>query len=584
MNRRAPADERRFIVTVVCALILQVPAWDILGAPERDPDEEEEWSRMTRGLEVLWSGSPAEKRAIAGDAEAIFEPLDWADDDDADAQHVAASLREFIRVEDDDWIVSRLLEGLIEFDTDLLGPVFRGALRSRSINVVRRGLQWFADNEDQDAAPLPEEVSGRTLPPWVRADLVGALVEHGPMAHFEEFLSLAGDEEADIALAAIEALQSIGDPRAVPLLATVARQGKPGPRLAALRALGDWPEAAEALETLLEAAASDQAGIQHAAISAMWRIEEGGATPAIVRLAHAGASGKVRLHAIGALSWRRQIEAVEGLVAILHEPPSDEVRELQAEVLAILHNFDNPAAIPGLYGVDASLGFEPSGTVGDLIAYLSRDRAATRRTWIWRPAKRDKGGSPDPDDPGVRRVLPPPGSISVRCYEAPGVAGDPAIYVRLPGRTLVRVGDRFEREDDTWLRLEGGFSPYCWVPRSLVEEPEEGAPAADAGGPGLIRLELDLPAAALGSDAARGLLAAGILETFDPEGEIVGAALVVDPDARDDLVLLIESRAGVDVLLAARLDALRKRAGDRWPDDPGADSAHEEVPPPAGEE
>src|SRR5207249_1776915 len=83
----------------------------------------------------------------------------------------------------------------------------------------------------------------------IRSSLMIALVKNGSRNDIDDFLDLARGKDPALAAAAIRALTLIGDPRAVPFLAKIARTTPSNSGLLALDALTRWPDSADALET-----------------------------------------------------------------------------------------------------------------------------------------------------------------------------------------------------------------------------------------------------------------------------------------------------------------------------------------------
>jgi hypothetical protein len=130
--------------------------------------------------------------------------------------------------------------------------------------------------------------------------------------------------------------------------------------------------------------------------------------------------------------------------------------------------------------------------------------------------------------------------LSVRCWESPDVPGDPARFRRLPAGTEVQVEDHFERERESWVRID---EHDCWVPLRVIES--RAVPRASNEGRKetsmIIRREIDLPAGEVESDLARGLMDAGLLEIIEPGDEVIGVALTLDPADFDRVLLLARS-------------------------------------------
>jgi hypothetical protein len=147
----------------------------------------------------------------------------------------------------------------------------------------------------------------------------------------------------------------------------------------------------------------------------------------------------------------------------------------------------------------------------------------------------------NPDDGEILRVTPPPGARSIRCWEAPGVAGDHDEHPRLPAGTLVVITDYFERSDGIWVAVDGVGRDGCWTPLRVLSDARQPpvATAADT----LLTVEVDLPAQETALDAARILADRDLLRVFDPWDDVVGVALAIDPDDEEQVMTLARCRA-----------------------------------------
>jgi hypothetical protein len=235
---------------------------------------EDEWTSMEQALGILWTGDPAVKREVADDAYFRFGPLFGPHPgDDEDVARILATLTSLIRSEKDDFISYRLLSELSDRDGEILTPLFLEALKSRSANHRGRAIHWFAGHTDPGAPPELEFDWRHEERPWVREDLMIALVRHGFRDDFGGFLDLARGEDAALATAAIRALTLIGEPRVVPFLVRIARATSSSSGLLAVDALARWPDSREALEAVLEASRSPRADFQRHAAAALGRFD-----------------------------------------------------------------------------------------------------------------------------------------------------------------------------------------------------------------------------------------------------------------------------------------------------------------------
>jgi len=216
-----PSSHRQVsgIATIVVLLLPAVLASLCLG-DSTPADRMDSWVPVDEALRILWTGTPAEKRAVAENAYFNLEPLFATDagNSDRDARRTLESLRSLIRTETDDFITYRLLNELADHDDEILTPLFLDALKSRSPNLRSSAIHWFSEHTDLEALPEMEYAWRHEDRPWVRANLMIALVRHGSRDDTEAFLDLARGKDASLATSAIRALTLIGDPEVVPFL------------------------------------------------------------------------------------------------------------------------------------------------------------------------------------------------------------------------------------------------------------------------------------------------------------------------------------------------------------------------------
>jgi len=449
---------------------------------------------------------PSFPLAVAEEADLTFSPLSYRehDPDQPPIDQAVESLRYLIRIEEDDWIASRLLDHLARVDVDNLWPLFRDALRSRSVNVARVAICWYGEHPDPSVLPDLEDAWVAQPRSWVRVDLIGSLAKNGSKTHTDDFIALADSGEPAMAKAAIHALATLGDPRAIPTLTRVARRGRYRGGLDALEALTTWPDSAEALGAALDLSGASDPVVRKSAVEALSSFSDPSAAARLLEVARARDDTESRAKAIEGLERLSHPGLVPTLTEILYEPASEKDSWLQTKAILALFNLDDPSAVPDLYGLDPELGGSGMTNIGGLIEYLSRDRSTKPRSFIG-PSDCTWHSPVDPDDPETRRVVPPASRRSIRCFEAPGTEGDPSTFHRLPGSDAVRILDYFERDDEVWVRATNTGGATCWLPEPLLSRPD-GAPTPDTGGPdGTFRREFDLPLGDLDSDAARSL-------------------------------------------------------------------------------
>ncbi|HEU4400870.1 MAG TPA: HEAT repeat domain-containing protein, partial [Candidatus Polarisedimenticolia bacterium] len=472
-----------------------------------------------------------------------------SDPEHADAiRPVVESLRDLLRAESDDWLTNRLLDSLLLYDFQVLSPLFLDALEDRSPNVRWQAIKWFGDGDhrDPEARPALEEAWRRETRPWIRAALVTALANQGSTEQSGDFLRLAASDDLLLATAAIEALGTLHDPEAIPVLAKIARQNQRRRQVAALVALRKFPDSPEALEAVLKATRSETDSVRAVAVAALAAFQDQAATERLIEIVRGEKEVGLRVAAVGALDGaQRHPETVPALLEVLREAPTENGAWLQSRTIRTLHNLDDPSAIPGLRDLDPGPGGDDDDSVAGLILYLSRERSDSFNRHTIIVGTSCSFGSPvDPEDPESFVVAPPPGAHSIRCWERPGVAGDPEDYPRLPAGQAAHVTDYFEKDDDLWVEVEGRGLDDCWVlPQLLWKKAAADAPEEDRDA--LLRREFDLRTAELDSEAARQLLDRGLIEVIDPSAEVAGVALTVDPaDARQVALLAQAYRSG----------------------------------------
>lgn len=507
-------------------------------------------------LEILLRGDPASRREAVEDVGSIFQFLNGIPCQDTTFREILGALERILRTERDDWIASRLLQNLGDLDTDCLNPLYLQALKSRSPNVLWRAIQWFANHEDPEAVPYLEHAWRLEKRPWVRIDLLGALAENPAPGLASDLLDVAERGSPSLSRAAFEAIQTLGDPGTIPDLARLAREGKGPVRAEAVTTLTAWPDSDEALTAVLDATGDRELEARERAIEALGQFPGPRAAQRALDLAGSGNPPADRSAALRALEKLRSPEAIPVLTDLLHESFPEESSNLPAGAIRLLSELDDPAAVPLLQDLDPEMDDTGPLSVQTLIESLARDRTteAGRISWI----RLSCGGDfleDDPENPVDFVIVPPDGRLTIRCWEFPGVAGDPEDFERIPGGIWAHVEDHFEGEDDSWVQIES--SEDCWVPRRLLEprsgEDDPGEPAETPG-----RKEFDLQEDELLSETASRLMDAGLLKVIEPGEAIVGVSLEVEPGDEEGLALLQRSCGNDDSLLDWEIEKLLK--------------------------
>lgn len=505
-----------------------------------DPDDD--WARMEEALFILRAGDPAAKREVAENAESVFDALfeDDPEHDDEDVARAIASLRSLVRIERDDWISYRLLTNILELDEDLLQPLFLDALKDSSPNLNGVGVRWFSEHTSEEALPELEDIWVHDERPWVRAELMIALVRHGSRDHGDEFLRLARGKDGILASAAIRALTIVGDPQVIPILATIVRTSRSNTGLLALDALARWPDSREVLEAALEASRSPRPDFQRHAAEVLGTVEDPAAAARLFTLATGRGDPNVRSAALGGLKGTDPAALVPLTLEILRETPTPENAPLHSAAIGVLRYVDDPSVLPRLAGLEFGSGDSRFHELVRLRWYLARERDGTspRRRPVSHGTS-DLEVYPEEEEEERIALAPPPAMLTVRCWEYPDVPGDPRKFPRLPAGKEGAIVDHFERDEESWVQVDAGD---CWVPERFT------GPRVAPMTPGekeeesmFIRREFDLPAEELESDVAQGLMDAGLLEVIEPGDEVIGVAMSIDPEDFDRVLLLSRS-------------------------------------------
>ena len=550
-----------------------------------DNDSEKRWASMELALRTLWTGDPAAKREIADEALLEFGPLFGAHpghDDEAVAR-ILAGLQSLIRTETDDFVSYRLLSALGNFDEDSLTALFLEALKSRSPNLRSCGIDWFAEHTDPEALPELEASWRHEERPWVRSSLMIALVKNGSRNDIDDFLDLARGKDPALAAAAIRALTLIGDPRAVPFLAKIARTTPSNSGLLALDALTRWPGSPDALETVLEASRSPRLDFQRHAAEALGRFDDPAAVARAYELATGHGDSYVRANALGSLQGTEPVVLTRLALQILREAPTQENAPAQSAAIATLRELDDPSVLPDLAGLQFASDDSRFYELRWLNIFLRRPRDGSENGSN-RSSEPHRGGDADvvlgEGRPEQLVIAPPPDRLTVRCWEYPDIPGDPKEFSRLSAGNEVEINDHFEREHESWVRIDEND---CWVPLRFIEHPTGSPAGSDKEDDMLIRREFDIPAGEAESDVAEGLMDAGLLEVIDPGDEVVGVAITLDPEDFDQVLLLARSCGLNETMLDGAIDEIVRKLAPLYPERPVLDRFRRTPPAPSAD-
>ena len=489
--------------------------------PEEEPTLEQ---REEEALQVLRNGSPEGRLEVAERIAGVLRLGIFSEAEDSGSpEDLVDGLILYLHQETDDWIARSLLDSLLWDDAPTVNRLFREALRSESINIQVMAIRRFSDREDPEACEALESLWKHKLPPWVRAELMGALAEQGSTVHLNGIMSLTRDDDPELREAAIKALDTLAQPESIPALRRVARTGTREDRAAALLALGAFPDSDEALQETLRATWSDEAPILRAAIGALGRLRSPDGDDRLLALLDDPSDADLRAAIAMALEGSTHADATAALVRLLHQDDAGAESWIGATALRVLHNRDDPAAIPGLRDLASQGGRD---RVGILIAYLSRDRSVDKKGFAITSGC-SLGSTVLPDNPRAWHVAPPAPRVTIRCWDGPQRPGDPEEQLRIPAGTLVLIQDHFDDRGAPWVQVEGPSIDSCWVPLDQLRQgPGPGAPSLRHG-PCILH-EFDIGQDELDSPRARRLSEAGLLSVFEPGDEVAGVALEVE--------------------------------------------------------
>jgi hypothetical protein len=206
-------------------------------------------------------------------------------------------------------------------------------------------------------------------------------------------------------------------------------------------------------------------------------------------------------------------------------------------------DIDDPSVLEAISDLDVPADRMVAGELEMLRESLARDRETKEKTIIISSGCSLGFVHTDPSDPRTRVLVPPPGLRTLRCWEGPGVAGDPEENPRLEGGSPIAIEDHFELAGESWASIRTPSSADCWVPLRFIESAASprGSQAMDKEDTMVIRREFDLPVTDVESDVAQGLMDAGLLEVIEPGDEVIGVAITIDPGDFDRLLLLARS-------------------------------------------
>src|SRR6266581_2454881 len=544
MARAARTGPRRLMGRSL-GLLLILGAF-IPGPPSTSaPSDEYSWDRMEAAIQNLRTDDNEVKRDIAQDAYQTFAPLfDLPPGrDEMDARRVVDDLRHWVRVEKDEWISTSLLRDLDLREDEVLDPLFADALSSQSPNLRWAGIRWFKWREDGDVLATLEDLWPHEDRPWVQADLIAALALRGSMRRIDDFLDLTASDDPALAQAAIEVVGGLMEPRAVPVLTRIARSGPDDLRAAAVDALAPWSDEPPVLELLLDLSRTAETTVRGAAIRTMGTSTSPLVGERLKALALSSEDTWLRAVAADSLTKIDPGASVPVLLEILHRPATEDDSSLRSAALRALMDIDDPSVLEAISDLDVPADRMVAGELETLRESLARDRETKQKTIIISSGCSLGVIHTDPSDPRTRVLVPPPDLRTLRCWEGPGVAGDPEENPRLEGGSPIAIEDHFELAGESWASIRTRSSADCWVPLRFIESAASprASQAMDKEDTMVIRREFDLPVTDVESDVAQGLMDAGLLEVIEPGDEVIGVAITIDPGDFDRLLLLARS-------------------------------------------
>ena len=211
---------------------------------------------------------------------------------------------------------------------------------------------WLTDEDPDMRFWAAESLSARN-DPWVTEALLGGLRDWNPEARLAAAKALTGrehpelaealiaclaDQDADVRIAAANGLAQLDDPRVTEALLDYladtqadARSASLTARPAVIKALASR-KSPEAIRTLLNCLADEDASVRYAAVCALAGRDESGVTQALVGCI-ADRDENVRHAAVVALATREGAEVTEALLGCLNDRDVD-VRLTAADALA----------------------------------------------------------------------------------------------------------------------------------------------------------------------------------------------------------------------------------------------------------
>jgi hypothetical protein len=511
--------------TFLITLILPTVGYAEVSEPDEHPMEYV-WElpddeQVDLALDLLQRGTDSERRWIAELSGALLWSLD-SDEDDEWAVKRMDRLRKWIAREQDDFVLSNVVHGIIDFEDVIVGSLFLELLHHSSPNVRHKAILYYRDwGEDPAAIPILERLWESETREWIRDDLMVALATLESSRFIDDFVARARSDDITSAARSMEALGYMDDPRALAGLIELAEDRTHPLRAEALREVSSWSESPAARDTLLAASRDDDDEIRETAVSTF-------------------------------SSFGDAPEIAGRLLEVARSDANADVRY---------------AALNGLDSDDEGAGEEI-----DWEAYGYEIETVTISC----------GGtySVDPESPVALVMQSDPGRTTTRCWSAPGVAADFVVPPRIEGDSLVGMGEHHEYQGEVWVWVVEGSASGCWAPRErLVEVPDDWPPPS-IDRPSLHK-ELDLFTEDGRLAAIWGLAEHGSVEFFDRDKASGVEAVAVDlPPTPAAVLVLLDSYRGKDDPIDRLLLALLQQVPHELPLEPELRSRLDTLLPP----
>ena len=511
--RHAPSRALALFITLSLLVVSAPPAPACGGPSYNEAQLSKNVQEMATKVALLWTGSEDERSWIAEDPHPHFQVFDMEQAEEHPEEHpeelgaLVASLRLWVRVEPDDWIVTQVLSGLEAFESPRLDPVFLEGLDHPSRNVRAASVRRFVRHRLPEATRLLEALWADSSDREIRTNAMLALACQGSTRFARRFLSDIDSEYPALASAAIAATGKLRPEGAREAVLGAARSKTPEVRASAFRRLAGWPDSESAKKAVLRGLRDSDDMVSHAAFSSLRAFSGEDVDSEFLR---AAASDDLRRRLDGFSTYR------------------DRTGLDDASVIELLRR--DPA-----YDEEYTAEFE---TQQELAKYFAQLMALRGDTCDLSAVLRD------PAIPEQAKIVAGPGVESVRCYSRPGITHDPAWKPRVRVGARMFPGTTFESNGERWWVSWNFFE--CWLPESSLEFSEDN----DVGDSDEESIrEFDLTPEEIGNSAVTSLVEAGALELFDRVPEAVGARIATEPS--DDAIRLLVTAAATDESILA---------------------------------